>query len=248
MSTLPTHEGDLDSGADLSITMRDYLVQMYRLGDREAEPGGYISTSAVADSIAVSAPAVNRMIGRLRALNLIEHEPYRGIRLTPQGAREALRQLRRHRIIESFLVNVMHMPWHAVHDEANRLAPVTSEALIARMDALAGHPSTCPHGEPIPAPDGTIIPHNDMLLTAAPQHTNLVITRVRTREPDRLEYLGALALTPGTILQVHHAAPFNGPMQLRLESGREAYRIVGHNLAEMLRVRLYEPPAAPEHG
>jgi DtxR family Mn-dependent transcriptional regulator len=243
MATPPRHDGDSESGSDISITMRDYLVQMYRLGEREAEPGGYISTSAVAESIAVSAPAVNRMIGRLRAMGLVEHEPYRGIRLTPEGAREALKQLRHHRIIEAFLVQVMHLPWHAVHEEANRLAPVTSEALIERMNALAGYPTTCPHGEPIPSPDGVIAPHNDMLLTTAPHHTNLVITRVRTREPDRLEYLAALELIPGTALQVHHAAPFNGPMQLKLESGREAYRIVGHNLAEMVRVRLVNESA-----
>ncbi|MDZ4770625.1 MAG: metal-dependent transcriptional regulator [Chloroflexota bacterium] len=226
------------SPTDLSVTMRDYLVQVYRLGDREAAPGAFVSTSAVAESIAVSAPAVNRMIGRLRTMGLVEHEPYRGIRLTPDGAREALKQLRRHRIIESFLVTVMALPWHSVHEEADRLAPVTSDALIERMNGLAGHPTHCPHGEPIPTADGAITPLDDVLLTAAPHHVNLIVTRLRTREADRLEYLGALELLPGARLQVHHAAPFNGPLQLKLESARDAYRIIGHNLAEMLRVRI----------
>lgn len=223
--------------ADLSATMRDYLVQVYRISDRGAEPGGYVSTSAVAESVAVSAPAVNRMIGRLRAQGLVDHEPYRGIRLTADGAREALKQLRRQRIIEVFLLKVMALPWHHVGHEADRLVAATSDTLVERMFRLAGQPTTCPHGEPIPTPDGGLDPIDDTILTAAPHHINLVVTRLRTREPDRLEYLGALELMPGAQLQVHHAAPFNGPLQLKLEGQREAYRIIGHNLAEMLRVR-----------
>ncbi|MBL8130952.1 MAG: metal-dependent transcriptional regulator [Anaerolineae bacterium] len=224
-------------GGDLTPKMRDYLVQVYRLCDREGEPGGYISTSAVADSKIVSAPAVNRMIGRLRDLGLVDHEPYKGIRLTPAGQQTALIQLRRHRIIESFLVSVMGFGWHQVHEEADRMAPAATDPLIDRMAAMAGNPTHCPHGEPIPSKDGVIAAPEDLLLVDAPQHTPLILSRVRTREADRLEYLKALELTPGTILEVHHAAPFHGPLQLKLEGSREGYRIIGHNLAEMVRVR-----------
>lgn len=228
----PTRSGEL------TPKMRDYLVQVYRLCALEGQPGAYISTSAVADSKIVSAPAVNRMIGRLRDMGLVEHEPYKGIRLTSEGQRAALKQLRRHRIIEAFLTQVMGFGWHQVHDEADRMASATTDVLIERMASMAGNPTHCPHGEPIPSAEGEIDAVDDVLLPDAPQHTPMTITRVQTREADRLEYLAALELVPGTLLEVHHAAPFHGPLQLKLEAGREAYRIIGHNLAEMIRVRV----------
>lgn len=219
---------------DLTTTIRKYLAQVFRLADRSAELSGYVTTSALADALFVSPPAVNRMVTRLREMGLLEHEPYQGIRLTPDGQREALRQLRLHRIAESFLVNVMGFKWHEIHEEADNLARGLTEPLTARMFMMAGAPTTCPHGEPIPSADGEIPPINDVLLTNAPHNEALIVTRVRTREPDRLEYLAALGLVPGTHLEVLHTAPFNGPLQLRVN---KEYRIIGHNLAEMLRVR-----------
>lgn len=221
--------------ADLSPTMRDYLAHIYRLCDRDdALASGYVSTSALADQLDVSAPAVNRMITKLKDAGLLEHEPYQGIRLTPDGQREALKVLRRHRIAEAFLVNVMGFKWHEVYAEADQMAQGLSDKLTERMAAMAGYPTTCPHGEPIPTPQGELPPLDDFLLAGAPLDTDLQITRVRTREPDRLEYLAALGLTPGARLRVLHAAPFHGPLQLKL--GRE-YRIIGHNLAELIRVK-----------
>jgi DtxR family Mn-dependent transcriptional regulator len=221
---------------DLSPTMRDYLAEIYRLSDRSPESeGGYVSTSTLADLLDVSAPAVNRMVTRLKELGLLEHEPYRGIRLTETGMREALKELRRHRIAEVFLVKVMGFGWHQVHAEANRMGRALSDVLAERMAQMAGNPTHCPHGEPIPDAQGHIIVPEDMLLSTVPagEHTTLRITRVLTREPDRLEYLAALGLTPGTELHVLHVAPFNGPMQLKVGS---EYRIIGHNLAELIRV------------
>jgi DtxR family Mn-dependent transcriptional regulator len=224
----------------LSETMRDYLVHIYRLASRQHTGTGsparsYVSTSALADLLLVSPPAVNRMVARLRELRMIDHEPYQGIRLTLQGEAHALRQLRLHRISEAFLVTVMGFRWHEVHEEADRISRGLSTTLADRMWTMAGEPTACPHGEPIPAADGTAALPDDTLLTHAPQETALVITRVRTRESDRLEYLAALGLVPGAPLEIHHVAPFNGPLQLRIGGGRE-YRIVGHNLAELLRV------------
>ncbi|MDX2163552.1 MAG: metal-dependent transcriptional regulator [bacterium] len=244
-------------GAELTPTIRDYLAEIYRLSTRgngrdsaayeapaprsdDARP--YVSTSALADLLNVSAPAVNRMVSKLREMGLLDHEPYRGIALTESGRREALKQLRRHRIVETFLVNVMGFGWHEVHEEADVISRALTETIEARMAAMAGNPTVCPHGEPIPAPDGTIREPADLLLTEAPEKQPLVLTRVRTREPDRLEYLAALGLMPGTPLEVIHIAPFHGPLQLRI--GKE-YRIIGHNLAEMVRVEP-EPPDSPK--
>jgi DtxR family Mn-dependent transcriptional regulator len=174
------------------------------------------------------------MVNRLRDHGLIEHAPYQGIRLTDAGRHEARIRLRAHRIAEAFLVNVMGFGWEEVYHEAQRMSAGLTGMLLSRMDAMAGSPAFCPHGEPIPTADGSIEPLDDMLLTDAPSGVPLVLTRVSTREIDRLHYLKALGLTPGAFLHVHHVAPFSGPMQLRL---RDEYRIIGHNLAEQIKVK-----------
>ena len=226
---------------DLSPTMRDYLAEIYRLSDRSSGTAQrFVSTSMLADVLDVSAPAVNRMVTRLKELGLLEHEPYRGIQLTETGIREALKELRRHRIAEAFLVQVMGFGWHEVHAEATRMGRALSDVLVERMAQMAGQPVQCPHGEPIPQQDGQIDLPDDFLLSEAHDDTGHVrISRVLTREPDRLEYLAALGLTPGTALQVLHVAPFNGPMQLKVGS---EYRIIGHNLAELIRVEALDAP------
>jgi DtxR family Mn-dependent transcriptional regulator len=234
---LPDESPDSADGqrGELSDTMRKYLAEIYRLSDHTQDSGSpYIGTSALADLLNVSAPAVNRMVSKLRDLNLLIHEPYQGVMLTENGAREALKQLRRQRIVEAFMVTVMRFGWHEIHEDAQRVSASIGDLLIERMWQMAGSPTVCPHGEPIATPDGVIVPPQDILLTHAPHKQALILTRVRTRERDRLEYLAALGLVPGVHLEILHAAPFNGPLQLRVA---QEYRIIGHNLAEMLRVR-----------
>jgi DtxR family Mn-dependent transcriptional regulator len=233
---LPDGTGADSAAADLSAKMRGYLVEIYRLSERlNAEAGNaYVSTSVLADLLDVTAPAVNRMVTRLKEMGLLIHEPYQGIRLTETGKQEALVRLRRHRIAEVFLVNVMKFQWHEIYQEAQVMSGALSDVLAERMLEMAGNPQFCPHGEPIPAADGKIEPLHDMLLSAAPLETPLRVTRVLTREPDRLSYIAALGLMPGAGVQVLHIAPFNGPMQLRL---RDEYRIIGHNLAELIKVK-----------
>jgi DtxR family Mn-dependent transcriptional regulator len=128
----------------------------------------------------------------------------------------------------------MSFGWHQVHYDADRMSRALTATIEARMYEMAGRPTHCPHGEPIPSPDGDLPPLDDSLLSEAEEKQALVITRVRTREPDRLEYLEALGLLPGTPVEVIHKAPFSGPLQLRV--GTE-FRIIGHNLAEVLRVK-----------
>jgi DtxR family transcriptional regulator, Mn-dependent transcriptional regulator len=218
---------------ELSSTMRDYLAEIYRLWDRERGASAYVGTSMLADALDVSAPAVNRMVTRLKELDLLEHEPYQGIRLTERGQREALKELRRHRIAEVFLVQVMGFGWHEVHTEANRIGRALGEVLTERMAEMAGCPTHCPHGEPIPDAEGHADLPDDTLLSDMPEGGPYRISRVLTRESDRLEYIAALGLLPGVTLHLLHTAPFKGPIQLRVG---EEYRIIGHNLAEYIRV------------
>lgn len=219
---------------DLSAKMRTYLAEVYRLADQEQPADGYVSTSSLADQLFVSAPAVNRMVNRLKEQDLLEHEPYQGIRLTPEGRTEALKQLRIHRITEAFLATVMDLGWEDIYQEAGQISSAVSDTLINRMAAMSGNPDYCPHGEPIPKADGSISSMNDILLSDVEPVAEVIVTRMRTREADRLNYISALGLLPGSSLEVLHKAPFNGPMQLKIE---DEYRIIGHNLAELIRVR-----------
>lgn len=214
----------------------DYLAEIYRLSDDTFRQGGenMVSTSALAELLMVTAPAVNRMVTKLKELGLLTHEPYKGILLTEAGKREALLRIRNQRIAEIFLVKVMGFKWHEIFHEANNMGRALSEPIAERMLVMAGNPQFCPHGEPIPHADGTVMAMDDIPLASAEAHQRYRITRVRTREADRLEYLSALGLIPGTEITVIHLAPFDGPIQLKL--GNE-YRIVGHNLAQRIHVR-----------
>jgi DtxR family Mn-dependent transcriptional regulator len=219
---------------DLSTKMRSYLAEIYRISDIQESADGFITTSALAESLMVSPPAVNRMVNRLKEQGLLEHEPYQGIRLTATGQREALEALRAHRIAEVFLHQVMKFSWEDVFQEAQGMSDALSAPLIQRMAEMTSNPKYCPHGEPIPDEEGHIETMNDILLSDAEAGTKVEVTRMRSRETDRLSYIHALGLSPNTKLEVIHKAPFNGPMQLKI--GNE-YRIVGHNLAELIRVR-----------
>jgi len=218
---------------ELSATMRDYLAEIYRLSERHPDENGYVGTSALAELLNVSAPAVNRMVTKLKDYGLLHHEPYQGIKLTDAGRVEALIQLRKHRIAESFLNHVMGFGWDEVYEEAHAMSGALSEVISQRMFDMAENPTTCPHGEPIPNADGTVAEMADELLTEAEAEHEYLVSRVLTRESDRLGYIGALGLMPGAELHLIHKAPFNGPMQLKLG---EEYRIIGHNLAELIKV------------
>lgn len=215
-----------------SPAMQEYLAEAYRLAYYQ-DGDHYISTSALAEVLNVSAPAVTRMVQRLKSAGYLEHEPYRGIALTPEGEHEALMNIRRHRLVERFLVDVMNFGWHQVHDDADELGAVVSDLVVERMAALAGHPQRCPHGEPIPTADGRMPKVEDFALTEAEMQRELIISRVTTHDADKLAYLGSLGLKPGTRFILVERAPFNGP--LRLQVG-DHIQVIGHELAGALRV------------
>lgn len=215
-----------------SPAMQEYLAEAYRLAYyQNGDP--YISTSALADVMHVSAPAVTRMVQRLKSAGYLEHEPYRGIYLTKDGEREALLSIRRHRLVERFLVDVMKFGWHEVHDDADELGASVSDLIVDRMEKMAGYPRRCPHGEPIPSADGKMPKVVDAPLPDMPPGSEYVISRVATHAADKLHYLGTLGLKPGAKLTLIERAPFNGPLQLSV-NGQSL--VIGHELAGALRV------------
>ena len=217
---------------NISSAMQDYLAEAYRIAYyQESDP--YISTSALAEVLHVSAPAVTRMVQRLKEAGYLEHEPYKGIMLTPEGEYEALMSIRRHRLVECFLVNVMKFGWHEVHDDADELGAVVSDVMVDRMDRMADYPRRCPHGEPIPSADGNMPRIYDQPLNSIEPRQEMVISRVNTHDAEKLRYFDSLGLKPGTHLEVVSFAPFNGPIHLKLGDDTQ---MIGHELAESLRV------------
>ncbi len=217
----------------ISDTMRDYLGEIYRLGHGKM----WVSTTSLADVLDVSGPASVRMARRLHKVGLVDHLPYKGIKLTPYGSKLALLNIRRHRLVERFLVDVLKFGWHEVHNEADELQKGVNQIVENRMDDLMDHPTSCPHGDPIPTREGVMPDLNDKPLTVVPAGTQGKITRVKTREPDKLQYLAEIGLVPNVSFELVNRAPFNGP--LRLKIGRNE-QVIGTELAAALWVSCSE--------
>jgi DtxR family transcriptional regulator, Mn-dependent transcriptional regulator len=213
-------------------SMQEYLAEAYRIAYYQ-EDNPFVSTSSLAEELHVSAPAVTRMVQRLKAAGFLEHEPYRGIQLTPEGEHEALMNIRRHRLVERFLVDVMGFGWHEVHDDADELGAVVSDTLVDKMDVMSAFPKRCPHGEPIPSADGNMPRVTDHPLGEVPIDTAYKISRVHTHSAEKLQYFSDLGLHPGKEFRLVSRAPFNGPLQLEVDGQTH---FIGDELAESLRV------------
>ena len=221
----------VDQGKPVKISpmQREYLGEIYRL---ERSPEG-VTTSALAERLEVSSSAVARMLRRLDQLGFLTHIPYQGVKLSAAGEHEALRSIRRHRLLEVFLVKVMGFGWDEVHEESHGLQLTISDAFEDRMDALAGHPTHCPHGDPIPTKEGRMAATHDAPLLELAVDAGAVLRRVKTDDGDKLRYLAELGLVPGVPLRVLGRAPFNGPLRIRANGDEH---VIGTELARSLRV------------
>ncbi|RLT45019.1 MAG: metal-dependent transcriptional regulator [Chloroflexi bacterium] len=217
--------------------MLDYLAAIYKL-DKKHER---VTTGALAARMSVSAAAASSMLKRLEEGNLVERSNADGITLTEQGRLAALQLIRRHRLLEVFLIQVMGYSWDQVDHEAHALQHSISAAFEERMDALCGYPTHCPHGDPIPSKDG-VMPEEKLvsLVKLTPQATAR-IRRVATDDSRILRYLARLGLMPGQMVALQEIAPFNGPVTIdrlgslpNLEEGSQ--QILGHDLAGLLFV------------
>ena len=218
----------------LTRSVEDYLKVIYHLSSQ----GGFAATSEIAAQLDVSAPSVSGMVKRLSETGLIEYVPYRGVQLTAQGRRAALRMIRRHRILEVYLVQQLRYDWDGVHDEAERLEHAVSDELIERMSQALGDPRYDPHGAPIPTAAGEIEEADLVSVADALVGRPLELRQVGTEDPARLRYLAEQGLVPGASLTVTDRQPFNGPTTVRLTLGQ---RVIGRELAELLWCREATP-------
>jgi DtxR family Mn-dependent transcriptional regulator len=209
--------------------VEDYLKAIYQL----SEAGGAVSTSAIAERLGIAAGSVTGMIKRLAEAGLVEHTPYYGARLTADGISNAIRTIRRHRVLERFLVDVLGYTWDRVHEEAEQLEHAVTDELIDRMAAVLGEPGTDPHGAPIPAPGATFQELHYPTLGDLVAGASAILRQVPDEDPAALRYLAELELRPGASLEVIDVAPFNGPLRVRI-NGRE--QVLGRELASKIKV------------
>lgn len=214
---------------DLTQPVEDYLKAIYDL-ELAGQPA---ATTDLAALLGVAPASVTGMVRRLAEQGLLTHEPYRGVRLTAQGRRSALRTLRRHRIIESYLVRALGYGWDEVHDEAERLEHAASDELIDRMARAIGEPTVDPHGAPIPSREGSVQETMYVTLDQLPTGASARVMRVADEDPNLLRHVAGLGLTPGTTVTLIERAPFGGPIDLRV--GGQTITI-GPALAERLLV------------
>jgi len=215
---------------ELTASVEDYLKAVYDL-ERAGEPA---ATTELASRLGVAPASVTGMVRRLAEAGLLTHEPYRGARLTPQGRSAALRTLRRHRVIEAYLVRALGYRWDEVDPEAERLEHAATDELVDRMATAIGEPTSDPHGAPIPSRDGAVDEARYRTLADLEPGVAAEVMQVSDDDPSLLRYLADLAITPGITVSVVERAPFGGPITLRVG---ERTRAVGPALAERVLVR-----------
>ncbi len=197
---------------ELSSAVGDYLKAIWQLAG-----AGTAATGDIARALGVTAPSVTGMLSRLRAQGLVQYQPYKGAELTEHGRREAMRLLRRHRLLETFMIGELGFGWDEVHDEAERLEHVVSDEFTERLARHLGDPTFDPHGDPIPRSDGSLPEGPDTPLSEAQVGERFVAHRVLTQDGDVLSYLFGLGIEPGRRLTVVGREPGGQLLNVRVE-------------------------------
>lgn len=201
----------MNRGPAVTRAMEDYLKALFELGETDVKP------RALAAAVGVAPASVTGMLDKLASLKLIRYRKYHGACLTPAGRAVALETLRHHRLLETYLAQALGYGLHEVHDEAERLEHVISEAFEERVDALLGHPTHDPHGDPIPQCDGSVPATPGAPLVELDVDARARITRITNQDQQVLTYLADHGLVPGAAVRVAAREPFDGPVTVAVE-------------------------------
>ena len=223
----------------LSHAVQDYLKAIYEL----EEDFGRASTSALATALKVAPASVTGMLQKLaehsaESPRLVAYERHHGATLTPAGRQIALEIIRHHRLIELYLAEALGYRWDEVHAEAEKLEHVISEEFEDRICAVLGDPTRDPHGNPIPAKDGTVPPQATTPLTVVDAGQRARVARVRDDDPALLRYLAELGLVLDATLTVADRAPFDGPLHVRIGAGGQPAQALGRTITDQIYVEL----------
>ncbi len=213
-----------------SASVGDYLKAIWEVGG-----SGAASTKDVADRLSVAPASVTNMFARLQEMGLAKYERYQGASLTEVGREEALRLLRRHRLIETFLLEYLGYSWQEVHEEAERLEHAVSDGFTERLAEFLGHPDRDPHGDPIPAADGTLAAEESSPLDETAVGDRVRISRVKHDDSTVLAFLGERGLVPGRVVEVKEVRALDGIVTVEDEDGET--HTLGESLARSIFVR-----------
>jgi DtxR family Mn-dependent transcriptional regulator len=207
----------------LSQAVEDYLKTIYKLqGDSR------VATNDIAEMMGVSSASVTNMLKRLTKMELVDHASYKGVRLTDAGTKVALEIIRHHRLLETYLKEIMGFSWSEMHAEAERLEHHISEEFEERIDEMLGYPTHDPHGHPIPTKDGQIAESATQTLAEVEPGERVVVHHVSDADSDLLEYLESAGLLPNSRVHVVGKEPFNGPLTVSMGGDQ---RVIGREVA-----------------
>ena len=184
---------------------------------RSADADAVVSTGSIAEALGVTPGTITTMVKSLAAQGLVEHQPREGVRLTPAGRAHALGVVRKHRLVETFLVQVLKMDWKEVHEEAEALEHAISDRVLLRIDAILGHPASDPHGDPIPSPKHPLFDHAKIvtLATCEPQRA-FRVERILDQSAPFLEFIQRTGLKPGSRVRVRQRNSASGVVRCEL--------------------------------
>ena len=211
-----------------SATLEEYLEAIYKIS-----LAGDVRPTLIAEALGVSGPTVTVTLRRLAAAGLAERSSGGGVSLTETGRREAVEVIRRHRIAERFLVDVLELPWEAAHEEACRLEHAMSPRVLEALERFLENPEVCPHGHPIPSADGVVASLTGESLGDVDAGATVQVVRVAEDDDALLSYLGNLGLRPGAAVSVVESAPFAGPLTIEVSGVRTA---IARDVARLVTV------------
>ena len=214
----------------VSSEAEEYLEAIYRLEKKT----GSAKTMELARQLKVVPGSVTNTIESLERRGLVIHEPYRGVKLTEKGRKIALSVLRRHRLAERLLTDILHIDWSQVHEAACKLEHAIAPEIIKPLEKTLGHPRTCPHGNPIPTACGGIIEEKTEPLVNLSPKVSGIIVKIIDEKAEVLQRLATLGITPGVCVEVEKKAPFRGPITIRV--GEASYTL-DYEIASIVNIK-----------
>jgi len=214
----------------ISKESEEYLEAIYKLEQKD----GSAKTMELANELKVVPGSITNTIENLEKRRLVIHEPYKGVKLTEKGRKLALKIIRRHRLAERLLTDILHLDWSKVHDEACKLEHNLSENIVKPLEKALGNPKTCPHGNPIPSEQGKMEEAKSELLASLNLGESGIITKITEEKQDVLQYLATLGLVPSASVEIKEKAPFNGPIIVKTMGASYA---LGRNIASVIWVK-----------
>jgi len=214
----------------VTATIEEYLECIYKL----QEKSGVARTSAIVKSLGVAPGTVTNTVAWLEKENLVTHKPYKGVKLTQKGRKIALRVIRKHRLSERLLVDILHMEKDRVHDVACKLEHSITDEMIKPLEEALKYPKTCPHGNPIPTEDGEIIEEKSLPLLELAVGEQGTVVKITEEHSDLLRYLDKIGLAPKAPIEILEKAPFNGPITIKIGSTSHA---ISRAIASIIQVK-----------